>query len=102
MLQVDRPAKEANPSEIEENHLTPFGIFVGRNGTGMDIRSVNSGVERIEDKGLMISWHNKRVLDYWTQDTCNQIAGRDPSRWAPRLDRLRSGLDLMDVYPFSN
>ena len=84
MLQVDRPAKEANPCEIEENHLTPFGIFVGRNGTGMDIRSVNSGVERIEDKGLMISWHNKRVLDYWTQDTCNQIAGRDPSRWAPR------------------
>jgi hypothetical protein len=52
-LQVERPVKDFDPCEIEPDHLTPFGIFSGRNGSGLDIRSVNTGAERIEDKGLV-------------------------------------------------
>jgi hypothetical protein len=60
--------------------LTPFGLFVGRNGTGFDIRSVNTGSEKIEDRGLMVAWHNKRELNYWTKPECNVLSGRDPAR----------------------
>ena len=78
--QVERNVREPNPCEIEPDHLTPFGLFAGRNGTGLDIRSVNTGSAKIEDRGLMIAWHNKRTLNYWTKPECNVVGGRDPAR----------------------
>ena len=71
--------RSSNPCEIEEDNLAPFGIFVGRNGTGMDIRSVNTGASSLDDRGLMTAWHGKRTLDYWSKSECNVLSGRDPA-----------------------
>ena len=72
-------SRSSSPCEIEEGNLSPFGIFVGRNGTGMDIRSVNTGASKLEDRGLMTAWHDKRSLNYWSKPECNVLSGRDPS-----------------------
>ena len=40
---------------------------------------VISGKSQPFEKGQMIAWHGKEVLDYWSSDQCNTITGRDPS-----------------------
>ncbi len=44
----------------------------------MDIRTVDTGVNKLEDKGRMVAWHGKRELNYWTTPECNKLTGRDP------------------------
>ena len=63
-----RPGLQSNwlelflgPCDITPDNLEIFGIYSGRNGTGLDDRSINTGAFSIRDRGRMESWHNQKV-----------------------------------------
>ena len=47
--------------------------FQTRNLTHTGARELYTGLTDLSKKGFMVSWHKKKVLDYWATEECNSL-----------------------------
>ncbi len=68
--------------------MAKFGLYMGRNLTKLDPRTVYTGHTDLEQKGFMVAWHDKTELDYWSEDHCNSLdAVRAPGGFPLDIDK---------------
>jgi len=77
-----RSEKKGLQCDIQPHNLPPFGLLHFRNNTPVNAREIITGKTNLTSKGLMVSWKDKRRLDFWTEkdgSSCNSLDGsRDP------------------------
>jgi len=103
----DAAAEETSESAAEEpkincdivpGNLAQFGLFLGRNNSILDLRTIKTGTQNLRDKGIMTHWHGQERVEYWREPSkdevgnskaalsCNLVEGRDPGTWPTDLD----------------
>lgn len=84
-----KPMDSNMECEVTPDNMDMFGLFRGRNLSYLDPREIHTGYNNLSSKGIMISWHNQRVLNYWRAGSdCNSLdQARDPGNLPLNIDK---------------
>ncbi|XP_074031276.1 scavenger receptor class B member 1 [Leptinotarsa decemlineata] len=61
-----------------------MGLLINRNGTLPEVHNINTGVNGMEEFGLITKLNGKSFLPFWDQEPCNSLSGSEGSFFPPR------------------
>ncbi|KAH8345862.1 hypothetical protein KR067_007776 [Drosophila pandora] len=79
-------------------HMRPMeqmGLLLGRNGTLMEVSSIKTGMQSMDQFGYIDSLNGMDHLPHWNEEPCTSIAGSEGSFFPPR-DLTKS--DMVHIY----
>ncbi|XP_070136346.1 scavenger receptor class B member 1 isoform X3 [Drosophila bipectinata] len=79
-------------------HMRPMermGLLLGRNGTLMEVSSIKTGMQSMDQFGYIDSLNGMSHLPHWNEEPCTSIAGSEGSFFPPR-DLTKS--DMVHIY----